>query len=270
MAELADAEDLKSSGSDTLWVQVPPAPLLFYLVKSVFYSNYIIMQLFFIRHAQSENNALWLRTGSHKSRKEDPDLSTDGKFQLKYLKKYLSSILNNKTPFTHLYTSPMVRAVKTGIVVSNVIQLPLVAWIDLHETGGIVLEDEQTGEMVGMPGNNRYFFQQHFPELILPASIDGKGWWNRPYESEKEQIERAKRVINLLLEKHNKNDDKVVIISHCGFYNVLVRTLLGLQNEDSYWFELNNAAMTRIDFIQNRIIFVFQNQNDYMPEKLIS
>ena len=28
VAELADAEDLKSSGGDTLWVQVPPAPLL--------------------------------------------------------------------------------------------------------------------------------------------------------------------------------------------------------------------------------------------------
>jgi hypothetical protein len=27
VAELADAEDLKSSGGDTLWVQVPPAPL---------------------------------------------------------------------------------------------------------------------------------------------------------------------------------------------------------------------------------------------------
>jgi hypothetical protein len=26
VAELADAEDLKSSGGDTLWVQVPPAP----------------------------------------------------------------------------------------------------------------------------------------------------------------------------------------------------------------------------------------------------
>ena len=27
MAELADAEDLKSSDGDILWVQVPPAPL---------------------------------------------------------------------------------------------------------------------------------------------------------------------------------------------------------------------------------------------------
>jgi hypothetical protein len=30
VAELADAEDLKSSGGDTLWVQVPLAPQVFF------------------------------------------------------------------------------------------------------------------------------------------------------------------------------------------------------------------------------------------------
>jgi hypothetical protein len=28
VAELADAGDLKSSGGDTLWVQLPPAPFI--------------------------------------------------------------------------------------------------------------------------------------------------------------------------------------------------------------------------------------------------
>lgn len=41
VAELADAEDLKSSGGDTLWVQVPPALLLNHMLGRLTAPTYL-------------------------------------------------------------------------------------------------------------------------------------------------------------------------------------------------------------------------------------
>lgn len=42
------------------------------------------MRIFFVRHGQSENNALWARTQSHHGRVPDPELTETGKRQLAY------------------------------------------------------------------------------------------------------------------------------------------------------------------------------------------
>jgi 2,3-bisphosphoglycerate-dependent phosphoglycerate mutase len=46
------------------------------------------MQLYFIRHAQSANNALWAGTGSDEGRSHDPELTDTGKKQAGYLAKF--------------------------------------------------------------------------------------------------------------------------------------------------------------------------------------
>ena len=138
------------------------------------------MQLYFIRHAQSVNNALWKQAGDYSNRSEDPELTKTGRRQAEILASFLSQGNNiyfqdngdyqNSRGFglTHLYTSLMVRAIATGTSVAHALGSPLIAWPDLHEGGGIYLYAEESGEPVGLPGNGRSYFQTHYPNLVLP------------------------------------------------------------------------------------------------------
>jgi 2,3-bisphosphoglycerate-dependent phosphoglycerate mutase len=85
------------------------------------------MQLYFIRHAQSANNKLYEETGSWDGRDSDPELTEMGHEQARRLAEHVAC-LNGGTPrrdymnrdgrfdFTHLYASPMVRALATAAI----------------------------------------------------------------------------------------------------------------------------------------------------------
>ncbi len=239
------------------------------------------MELYFIRHAQSENNLLYNTTGASNGRSQDPELTETGRRQVEILARFLSradSALatrftdhQNVAGFgiTHLYTSLMVRAVATGTAIARALNLPLVAWEDLHETGGIYLDDEQAGTRIGQPGKNRAYFEAHHPNLILPATLGEAGWWNRPFEEREERPARAERFLRELLERHGGKEDRVAVISHGGFYNVLLRTILKIEREDC-WFGLNNAAITRIDFNAEGVALDYRNKVDFMPKELVT
>ena len=240
------------------------------------------MQLYFIRHGQSGNNLLWQRTGSSKGRSEDPELTDVGRQQAEALAQHLrqgssSAVVRgldaqNLTGFgiTHLYTSLMVRAVATGTIIAQALRLPLVAWEDLHEAGGLYQEDEQTGERIGVSGKNRTFFETYFPGLVLPESLGEAGWWDRPFEEYAERPGRAQRFLRDLLERHGDGEDRVVVVSHAGFYNYLMAIVLGLPEQDGYWFVLNNAAVTRIDFGPEGVALVYLNRVDFLPRALVT
>ena len=240
------------------------------------------MQLYFIRHGQSENNALWKRTGSGKGRSEDPELTEVGRQQSEFLAQFLrrtDSIVavngrdtQNITGFgiTHLYSSLMVRAVATGTIIAKALDLPLVAWEDLHERGCIYLEDGQTGEHIGQAGKDRAYFEAHYPDFVLPDSLGEAGWWNRPYEEPEQRLPRAQRFLRDLMERHGHTDDRVAVVGHGGFYNDLLAAILNLPQREGYWFALHNAAITRIDFSDERIGLVYLNRVDFLPKELVT
>lgn len=240
------------------------------------------MKLYFIRHGQSANNLLWQLKGSSNGRSDDPELTETGWRQAEALAQYLqqgspdAAATNgdnqNVTGFgiTHLYSSLMVRAVATGTSVSRALDLPLVAWEDLHEGGGIYRDDEETGERVGEAGKNRAFFETHYPNLVLPESLGDAGWWSRPFEERDQRYARARRFLNELMEKHGDTEDRVAVISHAGFYNYMLAELLGLPKRDSHWFALNNAAITRIELGAERVGLVYSNRVNHVPGDLIT
>ncbi len=240
------------------------------------------MQLYFIRHAQSTNNALWAQTGGDTGRDHDPEITELGKQQARLLADELSrplspAVLNGFDPqnragygLTHLYTSLMVRAVATGQVLAESLNLPLRAWPDLHECGGLYLDDSTTGEPVGWPGPNRAYFEQHSPGLILPETLGDEGWWNRPFETKEERLPRAQRVVRDLLERHGGTDDRVAVISHGGFYNYVLMAVLNLPLREGFWFGLNNAAITRIDFVDGRADLMYLNRAEHLSDDLVT
>jgi 2,3-bisphosphoglycerate-dependent phosphoglycerate mutase len=237
------------------------------------------MQFYFIRHAQSENNALWAETGSSDLRSEDPDLTAIGRRQAERLARYLRQTGQNveKLPydpqniggfhFTHLYCSLMIRAVATGLIVARVLDLPLLAWEEIHETGGIFCETGNE-KQIGLPGKTPAELERQYPGLIVPDSVNPDGWWNRPFEPDEQRPLRARRVLAELLERHGSSDDRVAIVSHGGFYNHLLRAILDLPERDGLWFSLNNTAITRIDF-EERVKIRYMNRVE-LPAEIIT
>lgn len=240
------------------------------------------MQFYFIRHGQSENNALWNQTSSSIGRSEDAELTEVGARQARVLAQFLhdagSGVITkdwdgqNIAGFgiTHLCTSLMVRAVATSMIIADTLGLRPVAWEDLHESGGINLEDPQTGERIGQPGKNRAYFEVHYPHLVLPATLGEEGWWNRPFEEREQRPIRAQRVLRELLERHGSAEDRVAVVSHGGFYNYLLAAILKMPDHEGCWFALNNAAITRIDFHVEGVEVIYMNRLDFMPRELVT
>lgn len=243
------------------------------------------MQLYFIRHGESENNARWTRTGSSVGRSEDAELTDIGRQQAQALAQYLAD--EDDFDLTHLYCSLMVRAVATGTAIAEVLDVPLVAWTDLHEEGGIYLKDEASGERLGQPGKTRTYFERTYPDLVLPDSLGEDGWWNRPFEEHEARPARARRVLKELLARHGGTTDRVALVSHGGFYNQFLGALLGFTPRERIWFTLNNTAVTRIDFRRveedvdvadaenpagprDLVRVVYTNRVDFLPEELVT
>ena len=240
------------------------------------------MHLYFIRHGQSTNNALWTENRSREGRSEDPELTKLGERQ----SALLACFLSRDTPtaevpaydpknmggsgITHLYCSPMIRAIDTAMHIAEALHLRPKVWRDVHETGGIFLADVETGEPVGLPGRTRAYFRERYPELILSDELHRDGWWNRPYEAREERHGRAERVLEQLIERHGGTDDRIALVSHAGFHNYLMRAILGLPEPDGYFFVMDNAAVTRLQFEDGRMLVVYTNRTDFLPDELIT
>jgi 2,3-bisphosphoglycerate-dependent phosphoglycerate mutase len=240
------------------------------------------MQFYFIRHAQSENNVLWDRTGTDKGRKEDPLLTSLGQDQARVLAHFLhygnpwgGYEADHSRPvgfgLTHLYTSLMKRAVATASEIALELGLPLMAWVEFHENGGIYLQDPQTGELNGLPGGTRRFFEEQYPSLQLPDWLDERGWWqSQTYEPEEARWQRARTVLDTLIARHGATRDRVAVVSHGGFYNTLLSCLMDLPPSEELWFSMYNAAVTRIDFVDGGTKILYHNRVDFLPVEIVS
>lgn len=247
------------------------------------------MRLYIIRHAQSANNALWANSGSSADRSPDPLLTETGRQQAQRLAELLARTepdaqtdpwdMTEQRGFniSHIYTSLMQRAVLTGAAVARALELPLVAWPDLHETGGIFKDDLEAGHRIGLPGPNRAFFEASYPDLRLPDSLTGNGWWNRPYESREEVRVRAQRVARQLFDRHGGTDDRVVIVTHGAFGHYLLSLLLDRtvpQSDDRVplypWLHMSNTGITSLNYAEGYATLYYANRLDHLPGHLIT
>jgi 2,3-bisphosphoglycerate-dependent phosphoglycerate mutase len=267
------------------------------------------MQLYFARHAQSTNNVLWSTTGSSVGRSEDPLLTPLGRRQARALGRWLANgspapdpedtffsedeapppgthafdfdegDLHNRRGFgiTHLYTSLMLRSVLTGEILAQALGLPLLAWPEIHETGGIFLDLPSAPGLParqGQPGKSPAYFAHHHPALVLPEGLNPDGWWSRPFEEHAERLDRVQRFLQQLQLRHGGTHDRVLIISHGAFYGYFLRTLLGMppqtDQDANPWFTLNNCALSRFDFTGQSTAVVYLNRADHLPAGLIT
>jgi len=238
------------------------------------------MHLFYIRHGQSANNALYDVTGGDDGRVMDPELTPVGVEQAARVAESLRCgqplLRMNGTSadgfgVTHLYSSLMVRSLHTGQAIAQVLDLPLLGWTDLHEGGGIFLQDPDTGEFTGYPASTRADLTGRFPELVWPDDAPPEGWWNRPFEPYAARRIRGRRVLAELLRRHGGSDDRVAFVSHGGFFNSLMCAVLDLPDPQEVWLNMNNTAITCLEFSDMRVVGIrYLNRTDHLPHEMVT
>ena len=234
------------------------------------------MRLYFIRHAQSTNNALWDATQSDAGRSDDPPLTPLGFHQATALGDALlraaDPLEGHGSPaLTHLYCSPMTRAVQTALEVARGTGLTPQIWADWHESGGIW--QDRDGVRVGLEGQNRTYFQQQFPSVALPDDFAPRGWWSRAYEDDTALLPRAKRVWAELLARHGSTTDRIAVVSHGHFYAYVIAIALGLPNLEGVFFVLNNTGVTRLDHRENlhqTTNLIYANRLEHLEPALVT
>ena len=227
------------------------------------------MDVFFIRHGQSANNDLFTKTGGRIGRKADPELTDLGKMQANLLAEYIRSH-RDQFGITRIYASLMTRAIQTAIPLAEGLGLPIHGHLDLHESGGVYLEDEMDGSLHGQPGRNRQELLSLYENLVLPEQLNGDGWWNRPFEASEDRPLRARRLAEWIRSAHPDPAEKIAIISHYGFFNHLVWAFIGFDRPQGSWFVMNNTAVTRFEFTPENVNLVYTNRVDHLLPELIS
>ena len=243
-----------------------------------------MLEVYFIRHAQSNNNVVMEETEYEEylfAREPEPDLTALGQEQAQLLGKYLSRPVQhsdfnpqNRSGFglTHLYCSLMIRSIKTGQAVAEKTGLPLVAWPDIHETGGLFDVRRENDEPVffGVPGHGREFFAREFPDLVIPEDLSHEGWWNREKEPREAYQDRARSIVEDIILKHGEHDHRVGIITHGGIFARILSSILQIQ-APRYWFLMNNCGISRIDFNDDgRINLLYLNKVDFLPDHMVT
>ena len=236
------------------------------------------MQLYIIRHAQSYNNAL----ADWTERVSDPPLTELGERQAARLAEYLASTPDETEPpgsgavyanrtgfrFTRLFTSAMRRSLQTAAPIGEAIGLQPDVWVDLHEIGGVFLDDH---EGRGLPGLKRAELAAQFPTIRLSPEVTEEGWWNRQRETEEEWLERAARVAAELRERYAATDERIGLVTHGGFAAMLLYALIGHTKARNVILPHLNTAMTRLDFDRNgMIVMQYFNRVEHLPTELLS
>ena len=207
------------------------------------------MELFFIRHGQSSNNALADPT----QRVQDPLLTPAGEKQAERVAEHIAAGLHlvggnvgeqDGARLDRLYCSAMIRAMQTARPVGKALGIAPEVYIDIHEFGGIFL-DRPDGGSDGFPGQTRAEMERDFAGYTLPDAVGADGWWKGPRETEEAQRERAARTARDLWARA-ESDERVGLVSHGDYLNLLLQILLGIEGGEGLYLYHRNTAITRI------------------------
>jgi len=217
------------------------------------------MQLYLIRHAESENNA---RPGH--LRVEDPSITTIGKMQAGHLAEWTKTLSAD-----FLITSPFLRTIQTTQAVAGMNPMPVSVWHNVFERGGCYRgfgDDAREGG----PGLGVTKIRELLPKATIDESIRDSGWWGRRRESDEDAVTRSKTVIQRLVSTFGSSGKHVVAIIHADFKRQLLLDMLeGIADARSFG-PLRNTGITKVDFDGRRWRLDWLNSVSHLPAKLIT
>ncbi len=211
------------------------------------------MLAYFIRHAQSENNA----RPDHE-RVSDPGLTQLGLEQARRLGEWTPML-----GLTKLISSPFLRTLLTCEQVQVATGLPVEVRADWHEAGGC-FSDYRPGQMKGEPGMTRSDIERQFAGFTAVGDIDETGWYKRAdRESYAEARQRMARLARETQREFAHTDERIGFVVHCDVKRFLIEAF----HDD--WIEIPiNTSVSTVEFTPDAIRLVEFNQVDHLTPDL--
>lgn len=232
------------------------------------------MELIFIRHGQSANNALTDPT----QRVQDPPLTPTGQTQAARVADYIAAGKHligsgapaaERPPLDRLYCSAMFRALQTAAPIGKALGLNPEVWIDIHEVGGIYL-DRPDGGADGFPGQNRVDIERMFPGYVVPKSVSDDGWWTGGCETPEEGYARAAATAKILWQRA-ATDERVGLVTHGDYLSHLLKALLGIEAGTALYLHHRNTALTRLHLhADGTALLYYTNHFGHLSEDLVT
>ncbi len=192
------------------------------------------MQIFLIRHAQTEANKYNIVQGQ-----SDTKITEIGYNQARITSNYLAKYI-----FSDIYSSPLGRTMETSKLIAEAANYNLKKIIICHDLMEINLEPwygKKVDELCNDESISGYNIYKNRPEQFMPLSG----------ENFEDVQKRMVRVYNLILSA-NSDDSKIAIISH----SVAIRTLLLYINNESIkkvWdYDINPSSITEIEYFNGK------------------
>eukprot|EP01017_Pseudomicrothorax_dubius_P021210 TRINITY_DN228_c0_g1_i1.p1 TRINITY_DN228_c0_g1~~TRINITY_DN228_c0_g1_i1.p1 ORF type:complete len:201 (+),score=27.93 TRINITY_DN228_c0_g1_i1:148-750(+) len=197
------------------------------------------MNVFFIRHAESNNNLLidgLSRADYEKMREPNPGITPKGKSQLSLLCDYLES---KSIAFTKVYCSPLTRALESAKVIHERLKVPVEVRNDIFETGGLHKEQE------AYKGNPRSWFAENYPTFGVNEDITEEGWYHLGRrETAEDTSQRARKIIKWISTMAKEQQDgtqNLIIITHAAFFDIVMGHVTGRATDSSIFSYFNDA-----------------------------
>lgn len=217
------------------------------------------MQLYLIRHAESENNA---RPGH--LRVEDPAITPTGQLQAKHLADWLASL-----HFDLLVTSPFLRTLQTTRAVLDRSRCAIEIWHDVYERGGCY-RGFGDDACEGGPGLGLAELRALMPEATIDTSILDTGWWgSRSRETHAEAVARAELVEQRFIETLQRCEILVAVI-HADFKRLLLTQMLRGITDASALGPMRNTGITKVDYDGTKWKLDWFNSVSHLPSQLIT
>jgi 2,3-bisphosphoglycerate-dependent phosphoglycerate mutase len=219
------------------------------------------MQLYLIRHAESQNNAR-----PPQNRVEDPTITSVGHLQAEYLANWIQSLR-----FDHLITSPFIRTLQTTRYITDVTDHDVHVWHDVFERGGC-FRGFGPDATEGGPGLGRSAVIDHFPAMrcVADESISEQGWWvGRLRETNEEHPIRARSVVERIQRTFGETEDVALMIIHAQFQRELLKHLVPSANVLDLGF-IKNCSVTKLNNDGGSWQLDWFNSITHMPARLIT
>ena len=72
------------------------------------------------------------------------------------------------------------------------------------------------------------------------------------------------------MDRYGNSEEILIVITHGGFYNYLLRAAFELRDDTEVWFDLFNAAITLIEISEDFINLIYCNRYDFIPSEIVT